>query len=443
MKTKPKIYFDNIEQVILEHLSQAKVSVRVASAWFTNKNLMKKLKEKAQNGLNIELLISNVSLNDYQPSDRFFEELIQTGGEVFRHGAEHFSEGKIMHNKICLIDDVTVITGSYNWTQQANRNEENVMIISDVEVAREFNDRFRFLRSTAQLFGEHDEDRLLLSLTADNYLVDPGQEFQIHWQSRNADTVEIDNGIGKVESENTKHLTIHENTHIKAIARKGSEITTKSIFIKIIQSPILRYHLTYLEPSTGRHLQLKPNGNFLDSYSVLEGQQLQLHWKTEHAVKVRISGHNECPANGSLPITVDTLKTFRIEALSIKHLVSESFSLRPIKLPRLDRVISPLPNDIHVTTQFNFEPKLVPSTFQISGEPLKVHCPTIEDLRTKISSKEPNLRQLAEKYQINKQTLKKELKRNTHAGVISHLKDHFSQNRKILQYLSSLIKRHA
>ena len=36
----------------------------------------------------------------------------------------------IAHNKIMIIDDETLITGSYNWTAAAeNRNAENLLII--------------------------------------------------------------------------------------------------------------------------------------------------------------------------------------------------------------------------------------------------------------------------------------------------------------------------
>jgi phosphatidylserine/phosphatidylglycerophosphate/cardiolipin synthase-like enzyme len=37
---------------------------------------------------------------------------------------------KLMHNKYVIIDDEYVLTGSFNWTQQAvNLNNENLIIL--------------------------------------------------------------------------------------------------------------------------------------------------------------------------------------------------------------------------------------------------------------------------------------------------------------------------
>lgn len=44
--------------------------------------------------------------------------------------------GGLMHNKLCIIDRLTVITGSYNWTFYAdNKNHENIVIVQDREMA--------------------------------------------------------------------------------------------------------------------------------------------------------------------------------------------------------------------------------------------------------------------------------------------------------------------
>jgi phosphatidylserine/phosphatidylglycerophosphate/cardiolipin synthase-like enzyme len=43
-----------------------------------------------------------------------------------------------MHNKFCVIDYETVITGSYNWTRQAAINEENIVVFKDKKQADQF-----------------------------------------------------------------------------------------------------------------------------------------------------------------------------------------------------------------------------------------------------------------------------------------------------------------
>lgn len=53
-----------------------------------------------------------------------------------------------VHHKVFVIDDRTVITGSYNPTKSGDeRNDENILIIHDPAVAREFLDEYEYLRT--------------------------------------------------------------------------------------------------------------------------------------------------------------------------------------------------------------------------------------------------------------------------------------------------------
>ena len=46
----------------------------------------------------------------------------------------------IAHNKVIILDDATVLTGSFNFTKSADeRNAENVVLLDSPEVADWFN----------------------------------------------------------------------------------------------------------------------------------------------------------------------------------------------------------------------------------------------------------------------------------------------------------------
>ena len=48
-----------------------------------------------------------------------------------------------MHNKMAIIDNSVVITGSFNWTSQAiNKNQDNILFIEDKKIANEYTDYF-------------------------------------------------------------------------------------------------------------------------------------------------------------------------------------------------------------------------------------------------------------------------------------------------------------
>ena len=49
----------------------------------------------------------------------------------------------IAHNKIMIIDDRIVLTGSFNWTMGAEkRNAENLLMINNAEVAKIYKDNW-------------------------------------------------------------------------------------------------------------------------------------------------------------------------------------------------------------------------------------------------------------------------------------------------------------
>ena len=52
----------------------------------------------------------------------------------------------LMHNKFAVIDNRVLITGSFNWTASAEReNQENLLIITDENVVKEYAQRFEML----------------------------------------------------------------------------------------------------------------------------------------------------------------------------------------------------------------------------------------------------------------------------------------------------------
>lgn len=51
-----------------------------------------------------------------------------------------------MHHKFCVIDRKTVITGSYNWSRKARRNDENITVVTDsIEFAAKYLETFENL----------------------------------------------------------------------------------------------------------------------------------------------------------------------------------------------------------------------------------------------------------------------------------------------------------
>lgn len=140
MATQP--YFKNIRKQILEALDKATNQISVAVCWFTNENLFDVLCQKLTEGLRVELIILDDYINS-NPLGCDFSKFLELNGILYLSDVE-----RPMHNKYCIIDNKTIINGSYNWTYFAEeRNEENIIIFDDCEsLITEFNADFSRLK---------------------------------------------------------------------------------------------------------------------------------------------------------------------------------------------------------------------------------------------------------------------------------------------------------
>lgn len=136
-EVKNEAKFRNIQNSILKELDKCRVSISLAMAWFTNEILRDKLKEKAEQGISIEIVIYDDHVNK--------KGVDLTGFNVTRVRGQR---GGIMHNKFCVIDNQVVIHGSYNWSNNAEfRNDESIEISYDNKLASDFSVQFRELKN--------------------------------------------------------------------------------------------------------------------------------------------------------------------------------------------------------------------------------------------------------------------------------------------------------
>ncbi len=139
-KRKPIVnqaHFQDIQNKILAALDGAKVSIRVIMAWFTNDTLFNKLVEKHNEGVDVEISIYDDGVNKKHGVD-----ITQLPHKKIKRG----QRGGLMHDKFCVIDNQIVVTGSYNWTDNAEfRNDENITVEHDPEQATRFSIEYRRL----------------------------------------------------------------------------------------------------------------------------------------------------------------------------------------------------------------------------------------------------------------------------------------------------------
>ena len=122
------VYFEKISEEISKHLEAATHDIVIAIAWFTDASLFNILRRKASTGVTINLLYLDDEINDKASFNIGQLEAYQA--RLFPISSD-MQPGNIMHNKFCVIDGKHVITGSYNWTNRAKSNDENITVFLD------------------------------------------------------------------------------------------------------------------------------------------------------------------------------------------------------------------------------------------------------------------------------------------------------------------------
>ncbi|MBD2364830.1 hypothetical protein H6G36_27295 [Anabaena minutissima FACHB-250] len=128
------ILFDEIQAEIIKEIEQARFTIWIAVAWFTDKKIFDNLLVKKQEGLNIQLIISDDEINNNSGLD-------YTNFETYKVPRTGKYEN-IMHNKFCVIDLNRVIHGSYNWTKKARFNYETIVTSPNRQEAEKFAEQF-------------------------------------------------------------------------------------------------------------------------------------------------------------------------------------------------------------------------------------------------------------------------------------------------------------
>ena len=113
-----------------------------------------------------------------------------------------------MHNKMAIIDNSVVITGSFNWTNQAiNKNQDNILFIEDKNIANQYTDYFNKIWDSF--------DTVITKEEAKKYL-----EEEKKAQEKKDEGKEKDNKKETAKKETTKKETAKKETAKKETAKK-------------------------------------------------------------------------------------------------------------------------------------------------------------------------------------------------------------------------------
>ena len=132
---------DNVSEKIIARLKIAQATIDFMAFSFTDDAIGKMVTDRAKAGVKVRGVFENTG-----SATQFSEygQMKQAGLDVIQDGNPY-----LMHHKVFIVDGKTVVFGSFNFSQNAqNENDENLLIVDDASLAQSFT--AEFLRVYAQ-----------------------------------------------------------------------------------------------------------------------------------------------------------------------------------------------------------------------------------------------------------------------------------------------------
>lgn len=123
-----------IQLAVCNEIAAAKKSILVEAYSFTAAPIALALKQAHDRGVAITMIIDAKATREPGCLAR---ELLAAGITVLADDRH-----PIAHSKVMVIDDQVVLTGSYNWSHQAEDNHENLVVIDDPAVGGRYHADF-------------------------------------------------------------------------------------------------------------------------------------------------------------------------------------------------------------------------------------------------------------------------------------------------------------
>jgi len=130
--TSVNVYFSpngGCTEAIVNEIEKAKTEILVHAYSFTSAPIAKALLIARKRNVNVQVILDKSRRKQRYSAYKFFQ---NQGIPVYIDSAH-----AIAHNKIIIIDQETIITGSFNFTKAAEeKNAENLLIIKSKDLAK-------------------------------------------------------------------------------------------------------------------------------------------------------------------------------------------------------------------------------------------------------------------------------------------------------------------
>lgn len=128
---------DKVMRRIVNEIGRAEASIHMMAFSFTSKELSSAIRMKKRQGVTVKVLFHGSGAHSEYSC---LNDMKEVGAETF---ISHNRRG-VMHNKVIIIDRRIVITGSFNFSNNADTsNDENLLIIHSPQLAAIYEEEFQ------------------------------------------------------------------------------------------------------------------------------------------------------------------------------------------------------------------------------------------------------------------------------------------------------------
>jgi phosphatidylserine/phosphatidylglycerophosphate/cardiolipin synthase-like enzyme len=121
-------------KAIIDLFDQAKSTVHVAIYSLTEPNIVDAMIRANSRGVKVEI-VADATESKSVTQARMIKKLTQSGVNV----RVAIRQKSLMHNKVAIFDNQTICTGSFNWTVNAEKNnDENLLIVDGQDLASDY-----------------------------------------------------------------------------------------------------------------------------------------------------------------------------------------------------------------------------------------------------------------------------------------------------------------
>ncbi|MFP4523682.1 MAG: phospholipase D-like domain-containing protein [Candidatus Woesearchaeota archaeon] len=132
----------NCEDEHITSIQKAKETIKILAFTFTSKPIAQALIAKEQEDVNVSVVFEKTRVTRYAT-----DEVLAKQNVSVKYDTNPYT----MHEKLFIIDNITVFVGSYNPTKNANENnDENVLRIQNEQIAKKFINEFNNIANNSK-----------------------------------------------------------------------------------------------------------------------------------------------------------------------------------------------------------------------------------------------------------------------------------------------------